>query len=289
LGHSARPPRGERIGVHVAQGASDNRTRQAPGATVRPALRGITPSLLADAVRSGHLCRSSLLKGLHPDDLAMILADARWKRLERGSTLTLHGSRSAHAWLLVYGFVKEHRPLPDGTDAVCAFRGPGDLVGELGALTGCPADNEATLLTPGEALSVSGEALARAARMSERLQHAVLRAVASRAIEAEAAVARQGQVDAMERVAMAVLSLGERWGVPVGNGILIRLPLTQAELASWVGVSRETAAKALAHLRRAGLVSTSRRRLIVHDLDGLRRASGEIWSVDRAWVRSGVA
>lgn len=274
------------MGAHVA---SANRHGRPPDGTVRPTLKGITPTLLAEAVRSGHLSRSPLLTGLRPDDLEVVLADARWKRLERGATLTLRGSRSAHAWLLVCGFVKEHRPLPDGTDAVCAFRGPGDLVGELGALTGCPADNDATMLTPGEALAVSAAALARAARRSERLQQAVLRALASRATEAEAAVARQDQVDAMERVSMAVLSLAEKWGVPVGDGVLIRLPLTQAELASWVGVSRETAAKALAHLRRAGLVSTSRRRLTVHDLDGLRQASGELWPVDGDWARSGVA
>jgi CRP/FNR family transcriptional regulator, cyclic AMP receptor protein len=270
-------------------GATDNGHGRPRDGTMRPSLKGITPSLLADAVRSGHLSRSPLLRGLQPDELAVILADARWKRLERGSTLVLHGSRSAHAWLLVYGFVKEHRPLPDGTDAVCAFRGPGDLVGELSALTGCPEGNDATLLTRGEALALPAPALAQAARRSDRLQKALLRALASRAIEAEAAVARQDQVDAMERVAIAVLSLASRWGVPVVDGVLIRLPLTQAELASWVGVSRETAAKALAQLRRAGLVSTSRRRLIVHDMDGLRQASGEPWPADDGWARSGVA
>lgn len=277
------------MGAHVAHGTSGNGAQRSPGATARPTLKGITLSLRADAVRSGHLSRSPLLKGLPRDDLAMILADARWKRLERGSTLTLHGSRSTHAWLLVDGFVKEHRPLPDGTDAVCAFRGPGDLVGELGALTGLPADNDATLLTQGEALTFSAAALAQAARRSERLQRAVLRALATRAIEAEAAVARQDVVDAMERVSAAVLSLADRWGVSIGSDVLIRLPLTQAELASWVGVSRETAAKALAHLRRAGLVSTSRRRLVVHDLGGLGRACGDLWPGDRDWARSGVA
>ncbi len=108
------------------------------------------------------------------------------------------------------------------------------------------------------------------------LEAAMLRAVASRAMWAESALARNDLGDTSERVVLAILELADRWGIGTDAGIDVGVPLSQTELAEWVGASRETAAKALHRLRLDGLVATSRRRLVIHDLDGLRRAAHSV-------------
>jgi CRP-like cAMP-binding protein len=50
------------------------------------------------------------------------------------------------------------------------------------------------------------------------------------------------------------------------------LPMTQTELAGWVGATRESTARALAAFRRAGFVSTSRGRIVVHEVEALSAA-----------------
>ena len=56
-----------------------------------------------------------------------------------------------------------------------------------------------------------------------------------------------------------------------GPGVhVLRTGLTQDELASMVGASRESVARALATLRSLGLLSTGRGRIEVRDLPGLR-------------------
>ncbi|MBV8540047.1 MAG: winged helix-turn-helix domain-containing protein [Pseudonocardiales bacterium] len=62
-----------------------------------------------------------------------------------------------------------------------------------------------------------------------------------------------------------------RHGRPPESGIKITLPLTQDELASWVGASREAVAKALRTLRACGYVRTQRRMVTVVDIEWLRR------------------
>lgn len=62
-----------------------------------------------------------------------------------------------------------------------------------------------------------------------------------------------------------------RHGRPPEPGIEITLPLTQDELASRVGASREAVAKALRALRACGYVRTQRRMVTVVDIEGLRR------------------
>ncbi|MFI0351630.1 Crp/Fnr family transcriptional regulator [Actinomadura sp. 9N407] len=60
-------------------------------------------------------------------------------------------------------------------------------------------------------------------------------------------------------------------GEATGASVQINLHLSQEELASWVGASREAVSKALGTLRRHGWIETGRRRVIVHDLQALRR------------------
>ena len=56
--------------------------------------------------------------------------------------------------------------------------------------------------------------------------------------------------------------------------MLIDLPITQEELASWVGSSREGVNKALHTLRGLRWVETERRAITVLDMDALRIRAG---------------
>lgn len=58
------------------------------------------------------------------------------------------------------------------------------------------------------------------------------------------------------------------------TSVRITLSLTQEELAGWVGASREAVSKALRTLRAHGWIETGRRRVIVHDMQALRRHAG---------------
>jgi CRP-like cAMP-binding protein len=81
-------------------------------------------------------------------------------------------------------------------------------------------------------------------------------------------------LDVNRRVAVRLVDLAERYGQPGEDGLRIDLPLTQDELADWIAVSRPAAARALAELRNAGLVTTGRRAISVTDAAGLRAYAG---------------
>jgi CRP-like cAMP-binding protein len=68
-----------------------------------------------------------------------------------------------------------------------------------------------------------------------------------------------------------LVELSERFGEETEDGLKISLPLSQEELASWTGCSREAASKALQALRKRGLVETRRRAVVVLDREGLAR------------------
>ena len=73
------------------------------------------------------------------------------------------------------------------------------------------------------------------------------------------------------RVAWRLHELSERFGEATGDGIEVELPLSQEQLASWCGASREATVKALAALRTLGCISTGRRSVLIRDLEALGR------------------
>jgi CRP/FNR family transcriptional regulator, cyclic AMP receptor protein len=79
-----------------------------------------------------------------------------------------------------------------------------------------------------------------------------------------------GSSGTVARVAARLVELAEDHGQPGPGGLLIGVPLTQVELAGWVGASREAVVRALSTLRTRGLLTTGRRAIRVLDLDGLR-------------------
>jgi CRP-like cAMP-binding protein len=78
-------------------------------------------------------------------------------------------------------------------------------------------------------------------------------------------------LDITGRVAACLLDLAERHGQQVEAGVVLQSHLTQAELASYAGATRESVNKALGILRDAGLVRQEGHTLTILDVAGLRR------------------
>jgi CRP-like cAMP-binding protein len=82
--------------------------------------------------------------------------------------------------------------------------------------------------------------------------------------------------DSVGMVAKRLLELAADHGTPVGAGTLIEFALTQDELASWTGATRETVSRALRLMRRLGWIATDHRSITVLDPDALRARCGEV-------------
>jgi CRP/FNR family transcriptional regulator, cyclic AMP receptor protein len=76
--------------------------------------------------------------------------------------------------------------------------------------------------------------------------------------------------DSVGRVARRLVDLADRYGEPVEGGVRITVPISQTELAGWVGISRKAVTNTLQVLRRRGWIQTGRKTIIVKDLDALR-------------------
>jgi CRP/FNR family transcriptional regulator, cyclic AMP receptor protein len=184
-------------------------------------------------------------------------------------TLVHQGDDAGPVIILLRGHVKIVKIAEGGREAIMSVRGEGDLVGELAAIDGGPRSTSVTTLGPVEALLVRQSEFTALLEQRPRVALVILRMVASRLRYAGAQQAQFGTHDVLGRLAQRLLELSERFGVRRERGIEIELPLSQEELASWIGASREAVSKAFQILRSLRIVETGRRRVTILDLEAL--------------------
>lgn len=210
-----------------------------------------------------------------PDDVWRRLVESGTRRhYRRGDALFSQGDLSDRALLVESGWVKISVSSSDGQEAVLGLRGPGQVLGELSILDGAPRSASAVALEEVVASVVSAADLTRALDEDRELSRELLRELAVRLRDADRMRVEFGTLDTLARVARRLLELGEGFGEPGDDGVVVALPLSQEELASWIGSSREATAKALRTLRELGCVTTGRRTVTIRDRAALVRQAG---------------
>lgn len=192
---------------------------------------------------------------------------------DRGVVIFHQGDDPGGVLVLLSGRAKVVALGPNGTPVLLGLPGPGDLLGEIAAIAEMPRSATVTAIDPIEALALTRQDFERFLEGHPRAAMAVLRALIPRLREADRQRLDFAAHDVTGRVAGRLLDLADRFGEAVQDGSRISLGLSQEELASWTGASREAVAKALRALREAGWVRTERRRITVLDADALRRIS----------------
>ena len=208
---------------------------------------------------------------LAPDELARLRALGVERRAGAGSRLFHEGEHSTVVFALTSGHVKVVRTSQDGRETVLGFRGPGDLLGEVGVVTGRARSATALALTAVTALAVPAPAFLDFLRSAPQAGFALVRMLSTRLADADTARAEYGGSDVGARLARRLLELAGPDPGAVADGVRLGLPLTQEELAAWIGCSREAVARALAELRRDGVVRSGRQAIWVLDVEELRR------------------
>jgi CRP-like cAMP-binding protein len=216
----------------------------------------------------------SFLDALSEPEAEDLRSIGRTRSYGANVTLFHHGDEAGPVVVLMRGRAKVLSLSSAGREVIVAVRGPGDLLGEMSAIDGEPRSATVTTLEPVEALLIPGSAFAAFLERRPRVALVILRMVAGRLRYADASQADFATHDVMGRVAFRLVELCERFGEAAEGGIEIELPLSQEELASWTGASREAVSKALQLLRSLKIVETGRRRVVVRDLEALRARAG---------------
>lgn len=79
--------------------------------------------------------------------------------------------------------------------------------------------------------------------------------------------------NAYTKVAATLLACGRRFGLQYGEGVVVNLPLTHKDIATLVGITRETTCLEMRKLEKKGLISHYGKLLVVKSLKRLEEES----------------
>ena len=214
---------------------------------------------------------------LRATDAAALADLGRERTFPPRSVLFFEGDDAHEVVIVRTGQVKVSACGLDGREVVLDVLGPDDILGELSAIDGERRSATATALTPASVTLIEIERFR--GFISERPAVAVelLRAVTERLRGASRRQVEFGTVDGLGRVCARLVDLMARYGRPDQVGVAISAPLSQQEIGSWAGLSREAVVKALHALRCLGWVETHGRTITVTDPAAVRgRAAADL-------------
>jgi CRP-like cAMP-binding protein len=214
----------------------------------------------------------SAFSQLTDEQRALLAASLGTQRFERGETIFHQGSIGSTLYIIVTGQVRIFTVSETGQElSVMIFR-ERDFFGELALLDGLPRSAGAVAMCATTTLTLHRVAFLHTLSACPPLAVAILEALAGRLRSATASAEHLASNSAAQRVVRRLVELALQHGITEGQVIRIDLHLTQEDLASLSGTTRETVNRVLGGLRDRGVIQVERARICVLDLGQLREA-----------------
>jgi CRP-like cAMP-binding protein len=212
----------------------------------------------------------TLLGSLPPAAAAELVGLGVHRQFPPGRTIIREGGRDMHAVVLLSGFVKVTTAV-DGIETLLGIRLPGEVIGELSALTG--ELRSATVTACGR---VGARLIARGDFETFLRRRPEAATLVTAMVGRQLRWANRRRTDfaafpAHIRLARLLIEIADVCGQPRRDGgIDLAVPLSQPEVAAMIAIAQATVQKAIHELRDRNLIGTGYRRITVTDPAGLR-------------------
>jgi CRP/FNR family transcriptional regulator, cyclic AMP receptor protein len=216
------------------------------------------------------LQEAPLFAGLSGADLVEVARDFTARHFGAGATIFHEGDPGRLLYLIETGQVRIYVQSEEGQETSVIVNGPGDLFGELAVIDGLPRSASAVAVNETLVYTMSRDCFREWMRRLPQLAYNFMRLLSVRVRYNTRQVGSLAQLSVPARLARKLLELAQAYGRAGSNGVCIDAPLTQSELASLTGATRESVNKALAVWRRQGLIHLEKGRITIVDADLLR-------------------
>ena len=215
------------------------------------------------------LRRTPLFAGLADEDLQLLAADAGRVRYRRGQIVFAEGDSGDFLLLVVTGRLKVITRTGEGDEFLLAVLHAGDTLGEVALVDGGRRSATVEALEDVDALRLDRQQVQELMAARPIVSRQLLVAFAQVVRRLTGVATDLVFLDLPRRLAKLLLELRDTAGQDV-----LDVALTQRELASHIGATRQTVNHALRDFEKRGWITTSGRTVCLRDRDALRRFAG---------------
>ena len=200
------------------------------------------------------LSRMPVFGALDEADLARLETCLVRRRYNSGQVLFHMGDEGGVLYIINRGRVKVTIPSPLGEEYILAILSAGEILGELSLIDGKPRSATVQAIEETETLCLHREDFLEILRNRFDVVVRVLEVLTQRLRDTDVSLAETHFLDIMSRLAKKILELGEIHGVNESGVVRVGVKMTQKDLASMVGATRESVNKQFKVLRDEGII-----------------------------------
>jgi CRP-like cAMP-binding protein len=215
--------------------------------------------------------RNFLLGKLSPDEIDTLVHYSRVERYPSGEEIYAKGSPGQSMMAVLRGSAKMTSVSSEGKEIVLNIMQPGEIFGEIAMLDGRERSADAVAMTDCEILVLHRRDFMPILEKHADICLILLRILCQRLRQTSEQVEDVLFRHLESRVAKALLHLAESVTLLAVPGSLIELHVSQRELGSHAGGSRESVNKILQSWHKAGLISLGKGSIVIRDMAALER------------------
>lgn len=209
----------------------------------------------------------ALFEGMSHDEHHELNNLMHRKLFQSGSNIITVAQPGELVYLLLDGTVKIFVDQISGSEVILAFLGPGDTFGEMSMMDSSGRSANVVALEKTSCLSMDRQTFQRCLRKMNQLSYNLVTLLSRRLRLANEQIRALSTLDVRGRVARQLLAFAQQYGVADGvGGIRIPLRLTQTDVASLVGASRERVNQVIVDFKDGSFISVdASHRFTVHN------------------------
>ncbi|MFN8567655.1 MAG: Crp/Fnr family transcriptional regulator [Kouleothrix sp.] len=209
---------------------------------------------------------------LSDDQLGLLARSVGVQAFQRAEPIFHQGSIGSTLFIIVAGQVRIYTTSEAGQELTITLLREGDFFGEMALLDGQPRAASAEAMCKTLTLTLHRSAFLHTISACPPIAASVLEVMALRLRQSNTVAEQLANLSAAQRVVLQLRGLVARYGIADGSALRIDLHLTQDDLASLSGTTRETVNRVLAHLREQGVIRVERARISILDLAQLEQS-----------------
>lgn len=217
-----------------------------------------------------------LFEGVPAVALAEALACARVRHLTKGTTVFAQGDAARYCHALIAGRVRITQSDEDGEQLVVRFIGPGEMFGTVALFTDRHYPAEASIVVDSIEISWSEAALLDLISRYPQIALNIVGIIGARLREVQERLRELATHRVERRIACVLLRLAAQAGENVDEGTTINFPLTRKDVAEMCGTTLHTVSRVLTSWEKAELIATSRQRVTIRQLLGIRHIADDL-------------
>ncbi len=217
-----------------------------------------------------YLRKLPLFGDVSQDTLARLAEKVELREMRRRQVVYLPGDPGQSVFFINGGRIKISKVTRDGKELTLAYRGPGEIFGELTIVEGGPREEMAEAMESALVTELDRGEFDKILRTESSVGYKLTKIVTQRRRELENKLEQLVFKDVNAKLAELLLRLAAEHGIEDSRGTLVAIKITHQEMANLIGSTRETVSLTLSQFKKRGLIDNDGRKVILTDREGLK-------------------